>query len=157
MFIVGPVLHLLILASTQAHNPERLRADMAELINVIWILLPCDPVLHPRLRALVPERSEELKVYDAEDVVDALEAVVANPGDDLRAQLIVLRLVIARLGGQHSAMRIGRLVTEELRSGGVENETDPTLARLGRTHACVSGRRLTCLDLAISSGRLIGK
>ena len=116
MMVVGPVLHLLIRASAEWQDEDRLRARMAELILLIWILLPRDPVLSWRLQALVPEQGAQLKWHDAEDVADALEAVVKDPDDDLRANLIALRLVIARLGGVHSQIRIGRLVSEELRN-----------------------------------------
>ena len=109
-----PVLRQLLLASTEAHDEARLRERLLTLIMAIWILLPRDPALPERLRALVPYRCDQLKWFDAEILVDALEKVAGDQDPHLRAQLVTIRLVVARLGGIHSAMRIGRLAIEEL-------------------------------------------
>lgn len=114
--VYAPILHLLLQAFTEVHDEARLRAHMAELITWIWLLIPHDPTLPKRLHAFVPEHSERLKWDDAEDVVEALEKLVRAGDEELKAELVKLRLVIARLGGVHSAMRIGRLVAEELRN-----------------------------------------
>ena len=110
------ILRLLIQASAEGHDEARLRARLAELINLIWLLIPRDPVLSDRLRAIVPAHSERLKWHDAEDLADALEKLVGDGDEELTAELVKLRLVIARLGGIHSQMRIGRLAAEELRN-----------------------------------------
>ena len=87
---------------------------MNGLIQSIWVSLPRDPVLTKRLQALVSADCERLRWDDAETLVDAIEHLVEVEKLDLHNEVIALRVVIARLGGVHSAMRIGRLVIAEL-------------------------------------------
>ena len=121
MMIISPVLRQLLLASTEAHDEVHLRESMRDLIISIWILIPYNPVLTPRLRSLVPAQGDKLKLHDAEDVVEALEAVAGDGDVELSEQLVALRLVIARLGGMISTIRVGRLIIEELRSKAQSN------------------------------------
>lgn len=112
--IAGPVLDRLNQASAEGHDELRLRRQMDALIQSIWISLPRDPLLPKRLQALVPENCERLRWDDAETLVDAIEHLVQVEKLNLDDEVIALRVVIARLGGVHSAMRIGRLVIAEL-------------------------------------------
>lgn len=112
--IPGPVLDLLNQAYAQGHHEPVIRKDMDGLIQSIWVSLPRDPVLTKRLLALVSGDCERLRWDDAETLVDAIEHLVEVEKLDLHNEVIALRVVIARLGGVHSAMRIGRLVIAEL-------------------------------------------
>ena len=115
--MIGPIRHRINEAAAKPRDEDHLRACLGELICLIWVLISRDPVLPRRLMALLPEHGDRLKVLDAEAVVDALEKVAGdNPDDHLRDHLLALRLVIAQLGGVHSAMRIGRVVIEEIRT-----------------------------------------
>jgi hypothetical protein len=112
--ITGSVLDRLNQAFAEGHDEPRLRQQLDAAIQSLWISLPRDPVLTKRVRALVPENCERLRWDDAEVLVDAIEHLVEVEKLNLHDEVIALRVTIARLGGVHSAMRIGRLVVAEL-------------------------------------------
>lgn len=114
--ITGPVLDRLNQAFAEGHHKPRLHQQLDAELQSIWISLPRDPVMTKRLRALVPEHCERLRWDDAEVLVDAIEHLVEVEKLNLHDEVIALRVTIARLGGVHSAMRIGRLVIAELQN-----------------------------------------
>ena len=115
MFIVCPVLRFFIRASAEAHDEPRLRTRLASRSTRLGSRCHGIPTCH-RLKALVPHQCEKLKWHDAEQVVDALEELATEGDSELRDILLGLRLTLARLGGVHSAIRLGRLAVDELRS-----------------------------------------
>lgn len=114
--ITDSVLDRLNQAFAEGHDEPRLRRQLDAEFQPIWISLPRDPVLPKRLQALVPEHCERLRWDDAEVLVDAIEHLVKVEKLDLHDEVLALRVTIARLGGVHSAMRIGRLVVAELQN-----------------------------------------
>ena len=112
--LAGSVQDRLNQAFAEGHDEVRLRRQMDGLIQSIWVSLPRDPALTKRLQALVQESCERLRWDDAEALVDAIEHLVEVEKLDIHAEVIALRVVIARLGGVHSAIRIGRLVIDEI-------------------------------------------
>jgi len=112
--IVGSVLDRLNQAFAEGHDELRLHQRLDTDLQSIWMSLPRDPVLTKRLQALVPEHCERLQWDDAEVLIDAIEHLVEVEKLNLHDEVIALRVTIARLGGVHSAMRIGRLVVAEL-------------------------------------------
>lgn len=112
--ITGSILDQLNQAFAEGHDEARLRQQLDTRIQSIWISVPRDPVLPKRVRALVPEHCARLRWDDAEVLVDAIEHLVEVEKLNLHDEVIAIRIVIARLGGVHSAMRIGRMVIAEL-------------------------------------------
>ena len=55
-----------------------------------------------------------MKWMDAEDLVDALRKVIDEDDEILQVELLSLTLTVARLGSVVLAMRLGRLVVEEM-------------------------------------------
>ncbi len=106
-------LPLLIEASNERHDPPALSVRMAGQITSITRQLQRAPDLSPRLQHLVQEPAR-LKWMDAEDLVDALRKVIDEDDEILQVELLSLTLTVARLGSILLAMRLGRLVVEEM-------------------------------------------
>lgn len=108
------ILPLLVKASTQSHDEERLRAELAAGFTALWCRLPRQPFLSPRQRRLV-EHPAKLKPMDADALIDAVAEIVGWSGHGLSADLIALTLIVARLGGVSAAVRIGLLAVGDLK------------------------------------------
>lgn len=106
-------LPLLNEASKEKHDPPALRVRMADQITSITRQVQRAPDLSLRLQQQVQEPAR-MKWMDAEDLVDALRKVIDEDDEILQVELLSLTLTVARLGSVVLAMRLGRLVVEEM-------------------------------------------
>ena len=109
------LLSLLINAFHEGHDVPFLRAKLAIQIPLLQEKLPMEAALSPRLRRLIQD-PQAMKWMDLEDLIDVISSAAPTNNEQLQDELLALRLTVARLGGIHSSMKIGREIVDQLRS-----------------------------------------
>ena len=112
---MSTVLRRVVHASTEGHDPNRLRAQMAEGFTLLLPKLKWQPYLSPRLLRL-SQQPALLKPMDADDLLTAIRAAIDKKDVALSHEFLDLTLTVARLGGLGASIQIGLLAMEELRA-----------------------------------------
>ena len=112
---MSTAIRMLVHASTQGHDPDRLRARMAEGFTLLLPKLKRQPYLPPRLLRL-SQQPVLLKPMDADELLTAIRATIDKKDVALSNEFLDLTLIVARLGGIGASIQIGLLAMEELRA-----------------------------------------
>ncbi len=109
------VIPMLVRASTQGHDKDRLTAQMADGFALILPRLKRKPYLSPRLLQL-SQQPALLKPMEADDLLTAIAVTIDKKDVELSHELLALTLIVARLGGIAASIKIGLLAIDELRA-----------------------------------------
>lgn len=112
---MSTVLRRVVHASTQGHDPDRLRAQMAEGFTLLLPKLKRQPYLPTRLFRL-SQQPALLKPMEADELLTAIRAVIDKTDVAMSNEFLDLTLIVARLGGIGASIQIGLLAMEELRA-----------------------------------------
>ena len=112
---MSTTLRMLVHASTQGHDPDRLQTRMAEGFTLLLPKLKRQPYLSPRLLRL-SQQPVLLKPMEADELLTAIRAVIDKKDVAMSNEFLDLTLIVARLGGIGASIQIGLLAMEELRA-----------------------------------------
>lgn len=109
------LLPMLVRASTQRHDPDRLTAQMADGFTLLLPKLKRKPYLSPRLLRL-SQQPILLKPMEADELLTAIATTIDKKDVALSNELLELTLIVARLGGVGASIKIGLRAMEKLRA-----------------------------------------